>query len=96
MSQTPLLGTRSLPAIPITATSIGIVPPSPLTSTNIQDIIDEIQTEILLGGTDMVPYQIDAGETFTVPIKKQALWEMTINVDAGGSLVIDGYLIMVT
>lgn len=44
----------------------------------------------------MVPYLIEAGETFTVPVKKQALFNMAITVDAGGSLNVDGFLLMVT
>ena len=55
----------------------------------------------LLGGTggtssgEMVPYLIESGETFTVPVKKQALWADPITVDAGGALVVDGRLLMV-
>lgn len=42
----------------------------------------------------LVPYLISVGETYTVPINKQALFEMII--DDQGILVVDGYLIMVT
>lgn len=42
-----------------------------------------------------VPYLIQSGETFTVPEFKQALYAMNIEVDPGGSLVVDGYLIEV-
>lgn len=42
----------------------------------------------------MVPYLIASGETYTVPLNKQALFEMVI--DNQGTLVVDGYLIMVT
>lgn len=44
----------------------------------------------------LVPYLIESGETYTVPVKKQALFNMPITVDAGGSLVVDGFLLMVT
>lgn len=45
-------------------------------------------------GTDaFVPYFIAAGETFTVPEFKQALFAMTIDVE--GILTVDGYLIEV-
>jgi len=47
-----------------------------------------------LASTGMVPYRILSGETYTVPLNKQALFEMTI--DNEGSLVVDGYLVMVT
>lgn len=45
-----------------------------------------------------VPHLIEAGETFTVLSKKQALFNMAIVVDAGGSLVVEpnGFLLMVT
>jgi hypothetical protein len=42
----------------------------------------------------MVPYFIAATETFTVPVYKQALFEMTI--DSQGLLVVDGFLIQVS
>jgi hypothetical protein len=41
----------------------------------------------------MVPYFIASGDTFTVPLYKQALKAMPITVD--GTLVVDGYLIEV-
>ena len=41
----------------------------------------------------MVPYFLAAGETFTVPIYRQALFEEIIDVE--GILTVDGYLIMV-
>jgi hypothetical protein len=41
----------------------------------------------------MVPYLIPTGQTFTVPINKQALKAMPITVD--GTLVVDGYLLEV-
>jgi hypothetical protein len=41
----------------------------------------------------MVPYYIAPGETFTVPVFKQATYAMTI--DNEGTLVLDGYLILV-
>ncbi len=41
----------------------------------------------------MVPWHIEAGETFTVPLKKQALFAMTIVNE--GTLVVDGYLLEV-
>jgi len=48
------------------------------------------------GGIDpFVPYFIDAGETFTVPEFKQALFAMTIEVDPGGTLAVDGFLLEV-
>ncbi len=45
------------------------------------------------GGAGMVPYHILAGETFTVPVNKQALFAETIVVD--GTLVVNGHLIQV-
>ncbi len=48
-------------------------------------------------GSGMTPFLIESGEFFEVPIKKQALFEMSITVDPGGILgPIDGFLIMVT
>lgn len=41
----------------------------------------------------MVPYYIAPTETFTVPLYKQALFEM--NIDNEGILVVDGFLIEV-
>ncbi len=47
------------------------------------------------GGADgMVPYYIAAGDTFTVPLYKQALFEM--DIDVVGTLTVDGFLIQVT
>lgn len=57
---------------------------------------DDLDTASSSAGDGMVPYLIESGETFTVPVKKQALWEATITVDAGGSLVVDGMLIEVS
>lgn len=51
----------------------------------------------LVGGAAagaMVPYYIGASETFTVPLYRQGLFAMTIDVI--GMLVVDGYLIGVT
>jgi hypothetical protein len=45
------------------------------------------------GANGMVPYSIALGETFTVPINKQALFAM--NIDNSGILVVDGFLIEV-
>lgn len=45
------------------------------------------------GVNGMVPYFIGPGETFTVPIYKQALFSM--NIDNTGDLVVDGFLIEV-
>jgi hypothetical protein len=45
------------------------------------------------GENGMVPYHIFTGETFTVPIYKQALFSM--NIDNEGTLEIDGFLIEV-
>jgi hypothetical protein len=41
----------------------------------------------------MVPYFIAVGETFTVPLFKQALWAATI--DNEGTLAVDGLLLQV-
>lgn len=47
-----------------------------------------------IAGTDgMVPYYIASGQTFTVPVFKQALWAVPIVVD--GILLIDGVLVPV-
>jgi hypothetical protein len=45
------------------------------------------------GANGMVPYSIALGETFTVPVNKQALFAM--NIDNSGTLVVDGFLIEV-
>lgn len=45
------------------------------------------------GGDSFVPTHIAAGETFTVPVNKQALYALPIVVD--GTLVIDGTLVEV-
>jgi len=45
------------------------------------------------GANGMVPYFIATGETFTVPVFKQALFSM--NIDNEGTLAIDGFLIEV-
>ncbi len=45
------------------------------------------------GSNGMVPYFIATGETFTVPVFKQALFSM--NIDNEGTLAIDGFLIEV-
>lgn len=45
------------------------------------------------GVNGMVPYFIAAGEKFTVPLYKQALFSM--NIDNEGTLEIDGFLIEV-
>jgi len=47
----------------------------------------------LTGAGGMVPYLIPDGETFTVPINKQGLFTMIIDVQ--GLLVVDGFLIHV-
>lgn len=49
--------------------------------------------DLLNGGGGMVPYLIPAGETFTVPVNKQGLF--TITIDVQGTLIVDGYLIQV-
>lgn len=49
---------------------------------------------ILPSGLGMVPYFIATGETFTVPLYKQALYVLPI--DNEGTLVIDGFLIEVS
>lgn len=41
----------------------------------------------------MVPYFIASGSTFTVPLYKQGLFSMTIDVE--GILIVDGFLIQV-
>lgn len=41
----------------------------------------------------MLPYFIAGDDTFTVPIYKQALFNMTIDIE--GTLVVDGFLIQV-
>ena len=53
-------------------------------------------SEIAAAGStsEMVPYFLASGDTFTVPIYKQALFEEIIDVQ--GILTVDGYLIMVT
>lgn len=55
-------------------------------------------TKIIQGGTGTgdgsVPYFVPAGDTFTVPIYRQALFERTI--DCEGLMDIEGDLIMVT
>lgn len=45
------------------------------------------------GENGMVPYYIATGETFVIPIYKQALFAM--NIDNNGTLEIDGFLIEV-
>jgi len=45
-------------------------------------------------GGDIVPYYIPTGETFTVPLYKQALYTHSITVD--GAIVVDGILLPVT
>jgi len=45
------------------------------------------------GANGMVPYSIALGETFTVPVNKQALFSM--NIDNSGILEINGFLIEV-
>lgn len=50
-----------------------------------------IASLIAQGG--MVPYFIPEDETFTVPVNKQGLFSITIDVE--GMLVVDGMLIMV-
>ena len=48
----------------------------------------------LTGAGGMVPYFIPEDETFTVPVNKQGLFSITIDVE--GLLVVDGMLIMVS
>jgi hypothetical protein len=43
----------------------------------------------------MVPYYLGPGETFTVPVNKQALFADTIEVDAGAVMEIEGELLEV-
>ena len=43
----------------------------------------------------MVPYVLPAGETFTVPENKQALFSHPIDIGAGAAMVVDGVLIEV-
>ena len=62
--------------------------------TNLETILTEIGTTLTEEG--MVPYFIAAGDTFRVPLYKQALFEMTIEVEPTGILEVNGYLIMVT
>lgn len=45
------------------------------------------------GANGMVPYYIATGETFVIPVYKQALFAM--NIDNNGTLEIDGFLIEV-
>lgn len=46
-----------------------------------------------VAGSGMVPYFLASGQTFTVPVYKQALFEMTI--DNEGILEVDGFLVEV-
>lgn len=65
---------------------------SGLTATDVQAAIDEVVA--LASTSPMVPYFIASGDTFTIPLYKQALFNMAIVND--GTLVVDGYLILVT
>lgn len=68
---------------------------------------DELDTSLViapdgLGGlaaraeaSPMVPYHIGSSSTFVVPIDLQALFSVPITIDAGGSLVVAGYLVEV-
>lgn len=56
------------------------------------DAIAALPTPAAAGG-DMVPYLIPENTVFTVPINKQALFSMTIDVE--GILVVNGFLIQV-
>lgn len=72
-------------------------------NTNTDDVVvdaDDITFELwppTSAGAEgaMVPYNIAAGETFTVPDRKQALYSETIDVDPDGDLFVDGMLIEV-
>jgi len=47
----------------------------------------------LTAGGSMMPYFIPGDETFTIPVNRQGLFAMTIEVE--GMLVVDGMLIQV-
>jgi hypothetical protein len=52
-----------------------------------------ISAASLTAGGGMMPYHILAGETFTIPVRRQGLSAMAIDVE--GLLVVDGMLIEV-
>ena len=52
-----------------------------------------VSISAITGAGGMVPYFIPEDETFTVPVYKQGLFSITIDVE--GMLVVDGILIMV-
>jgi hypothetical protein len=47
------------------------------------------------GANGMMPTYIGAGETFTVPVNRQALWKESVIVDTGGLLNVLGALVEV-
>lgn len=61
---------------------------SGLVAVDVQAAIDELATASEAG---LVPYYVPAGETFVVPIYKQALFKRTIEVD--GIIVVNGQLL---
>jgi hypothetical protein len=69
-------------------TSALSVDPWPATPT-----VPSVPTTSASGG--MVPYYIGATETFTIPQYKQGLYQMEIEIEVGGALVIDGLLVEV-
>ncbi len=79
---------------------IGIPPSTPgniaIFADYLSKLIEDSGVSIadLIGAGGMVPYLIPAGETFTVPVNKQGLF--TVIIDVQGMLVVDGLLIHVT
>lgn len=54
-----------------------------------------LATQTVIAGSGMAPTYIAASETFTVPEFRQALYVLEIEIEAGGSLVVDGFLVEV-
>jgi hypothetical protein len=81
-------------AVPTHDTTAGTFTRYVFTSIDGGTTIIGAKTGATSGAADgMVPYLIPTGQTFTVPINKQALKAMPITVD--GTLVVDGFLLEV-
>ena len=89
MSQTPLLGSRAVPTIPITATSIGYDgTTSGLTATDLQAAIDAMAAGLLgaylrttLGGVGEVQALGSLGATETIDLANANYFAGTLNAD---------------
>lgn len=54
-----------------------------------------LPTQTVISGGAMAPTYIAGTETFTVPEFRQALYVLEIEIETGGQLVVDGFLVEV-